>query len=278
MPTPVSPLLSAALWPEGAPGALGTADQDIPTLTAYLPDPDKATGAAMVILPGGGYWILAPHEAEPYAQWFADHGIAAFVLKYRLAAHGYHHPCMHQDATRAVRMVRSKAQEWKIDPTSVGIIGCSAGGHLASSVLTHYDLGNPQAADVIERQSSRPDLGILCYAVLSMTAPFIKEAGTLKNLLGENPSPDLCEYLSSEKQVTVDTPPCFIWNTWEDTVVKLEHSVSFAMALREKGVRCDLHIYEKGPHGIGLAGKYPGPYHPWTSDCLFWLKEKGFVR
>ena len=156
------------LWPDGAPGALGTNPKDIPTLTPYLPDPTNATGAAMVICPGGGYVQLAPHEGNDYALWLNQHGVTCFVLKYRLGSHGYHYPAEFQDVTRAVRWVRANAADWKIDPHRVGIMGSSAGGHLASTLLTHFDSGDANSADPIERQSSRPDIGILCYAVITM--------------------------------------------------------------------------------------------------------------
>ena len=162
---PLEPIL---LWPGGAPGALGDKDDDKPTLTAFLPAPEKATGAAIVICPGGGYGGLAPHEGQGYAEWLADNGIAGIVLKYRLGSHGYRHPAMLNDAARAVRLTRTKAVDWKIDPKRVGIMGSSAGGHLASTLLTHFDAGRPGDPDAIERESSRPDLGILCYAVITM--------------------------------------------------------------------------------------------------------------
>jgi acetyl esterase/lipase len=156
------------LWPDKAPGALGDSTNDIPTLTVYSPAEGHATGAAMVICPGGGYGGLAEHEGKGYGVWLAEHGVTGFVLKYRLGSHGYRHPRMLEDASRAVRTVRAQAAKWKIDPKRVGIMGSSAGGHLASTLLTHFDAGNPNATDEIERQSSRPDLGILCYAVITM--------------------------------------------------------------------------------------------------------------
>src|SRR5262245_35069279 len=156
------------LWPDGAPGALGTEDKDKPSLTPYLPDADKASGAAIVVCPGGGYGGLAPHEGPDYALYLREQGIAAFVLKYRLGSHNYRYPRMLEDAQRAVRLVRARAEEWKVDPKRVGIMGSSAGGHLASTAVTHFDAGKPDAADPIERQSCRPDLGILCYPVISM--------------------------------------------------------------------------------------------------------------
>ncbi len=264
------------LWPDGAPGALGHAEQDIPTLTPYLPAPDQATGAAMVICPGGGYGGLAPHEGNDYALWFNQHGVTGFVLKYRLGSHGYRHPVMLQDAARAVRLVRARAAQWHLDPKRVGIIGSSAGGHLASTLLTHFDAGNPQATDPIERESSRPDLGILCYAVITL-GPFTHQ-GSRNNLLGPNPAHELVWLLSNELQVTPQTPPCFLWHTADDPVVPVENSLQFAAALRKARVPFDLHIYEHGPHGLGLADKPPFLHpHPWTADCLFWLKAHGFL-
>jgi len=266
------------LWPAGAPGALGNATNDIPTLTAYLPDPTNATaGAAMVICPGGGYAHLAPHEGNDYALWLNQHGVTCFVLKYRLGSSGYHHPTMLNDAARAVRWVRAYADEYKIDPKRVGIMGSSAGGHLASTLLTHFDAGDTNATDMIERQSSRPDLGILCYAVISMGE--FAHKGSKENLLGKNPSPELVKLLSNELQVTTNTPPCFIWTTFEDTVVPMENSMLFAGALRKNHVPFDFHVYQKGGHGMGLADKPPfvNP-HPWANDCLFWLKAHKFVK
>ncbi|HZI32695.1 MAG TPA: alpha/beta hydrolase, partial [Candidatus Binatia bacterium] len=152
------------LWPDGAPGAHGTSSNDIPTITPYLPDPANATGAAMVICPGGGYAHLAAHEGHDYALWLNQHGVTCFVLKYRLGSSDYHYPAEFQDVTRAMRWTRAHADEYHIDPHRIGIMGSSAGGHLAATLLTHFDSGNSNATDVIERQSSRPDLGILCYA------------------------------------------------------------------------------------------------------------------
>lgn len=273
------PTNSLPLWPDGAPGALGTADKDIPTLTPYLPEPDKATGAAIVICPGGGYANLAAHEGAQYARFLNESGIAGFVLKYRLASGGYHHPAMLQDAARALRTVRARAGEWKLDPKRIGIMGSSAGGHLASTLLTHFDAGKPDATDPIERQSSRPDLGILCYAVITLGGPFAHE-GSKRNLLGDTPSPELVRELSSELQVTKETAPCFIWHTYEDRVVPVENSLQFAEALRRAGVPFDLHIYQKGPHGLGLGTREwnPEKRHPWTRDCVFWLRVQGFAR
>jgi acetyl esterase/lipase len=272
------PTNSFPLWSTGAPGALGTTDKDIPTLTPYLPASDHASGAAIVICPGGGYGALANHEGEHYARFLNESGIAGFVLKYRLGSSGYHHPSMLQDAARALRTVRARATEWNLDPKRVGIIGSSAGGHLASTLLTHFDTGQPDAADAIDRRSSRPDLGILCYAVITLGQ--YTHQGSKNNLLGKNPSPDLVRDLSNELQVSSNTPPCFIWHTWEDTAVPIENSLQFAEALRKAAVPFDLHIYQKGPHGLGLGTRDwdPAHRHPWTADCVFWLKTQGFAK
>ncbi|HMJ66633.1 MAG TPA: alpha/beta hydrolase [Candidatus Binatia bacterium] len=265
------------LWPDGAPGALGKEEKDIPTLLPFLADPAKASGAAVVVLPGGGYGGLAPHEGRDYALWLNQHGLTAFVVTYRLGSKGYRHPAMLQDAARAVRLVRAHADDWKIDRKRVAIMGSSAGGHLASTLLTHFDSGKQDAADPVERQSSRPDLGILCYPVISMGE--YTHQGSRNNLLGPNPDAELVKLLSNELQVTEDTPPCFIWHTWEDQAVKVENALLFASALRKAGVTFDLHIYQHGRHGIGLNDKPPfvNP-HPWANDLVFWLKAQGFAK
>ena len=277
-PTAAQTTNAFPLWPDGAPGALGQTDQDIPTLTVFQPDPAKATGAAIVICPGGGYGGLAAHEGKDYALWLNAQGIAGFVLKYRLGSAGYRHPAMLQDAARALRTVRARAGEWKLDPKRIGIMGSSAGGHLASTLLTHFDAGQPEAGDPIERVSSRPDLGILCYPVITMSGQ--GHQGSKNNLLGPDPSPELVKELSNELQVTKATPPCFIWHTYADGGVPVENSLMFAAALRKAGVPFDLHIYERGQHGIGL-GSVPyggGARHPWANACGFWLKEHGFAK
>lgn len=266
------------LWPEGAPGALGKEDKDIPTLTPYFANPALATGASVVICPGGGYGALAPHEGSHYALFLNELGISAFVLKYRLGSGGYKHPAMMNDVNRAIRIVRANAADWKLDPQRIGLMGSSAGGHLCSTGLTHYDAGNAAATDPVEKVSSRPDLGILCYPVISMGP--LTHGGSKKNLLGDNPDPKLVELLSNEKQVTKDTPPTFIFHTAEDKAVKVENALAFASALQASGVPFSLHVYPKGPHGIGLGGAQwdPANRHPWTTQLAFWLKEQGFAK
>ncbi|MGV3724125.1 MAG: alpha/beta hydrolase [Actinomycetota bacterium] len=266
------------LWPQGAPGALGKEDKDIPTLTPFFANPAIATGAAVVVLPGGGYGGLAPHEGRDYAMWLNELGISAFVLKYRLGSGGYRHPAMINDASRAIRMVRSKAAEWKLDARRVAIMGSSAGGHLASTALTHFDSGDPSSADPIDRLSSRPDAGILCYPVITLGEK--THQGSKRNLLGENPSPDLVKLLSNELQVTKETPPTFLIHTAEDTAVPVENSLLFADALAKNKVPFALHVYPKGPHGIGLGTRSwdPAARHPWVAQCALWLKELGFAK
>ncbi|MSR42943.1 MAG: alpha/beta hydrolase [Pedosphaera sp.] len=276
------PKESFPLWPKGTPGALGADPvKDIPTLTPFWPDPAKATGAAVVICPGGGYGGLAQHEGKDYALFLNHHGIAAFVLKYRLGSAGYRHPAMMNDVIHAIRTVRANAADWKIDPKRIGVMGSSAGGHLASTAVTHFDAGKPDAADPIERASSRPDLGILCYPVISMGA--VTHQGSKNNLLGKEPSAELVKLLSSELQVTKETPPCFVWHTWEDKGVKIENALSFVSALQANGVRFDFHVYEKGGHGLGLGLRDFTPektaqLHPWTSALAGWLKVQGFAK
>jgi acetyl esterase/lipase len=278
--SPPAPQTAMPLWPEGAPGALGKEPKDIPTLTPFYPPAETATGAGMIIYPGGGYGALAPHEGEGYAHWLNQQGITAFVLKYRLGSSGYRHPRMLEDAARAMRMVRFHAAEWKLDPKRLGIIGSSAGGHLASTLLTHFDAGQTEAADPIDRLSCRPDLGVLCYAVITMGDETHK--GSRDNLLGKNPSPELIKELSNELHVSKETPPCFLFHTYDDTAVPVENSLEFAAALRRAGVPFELHIYQHGAHGMGLGTRSlkadPAEMHPWARECQRWLKEQGFGK
>lgn len=266
------------LWEGDAPGSLGQTDNDIPTLTPYLPPADKASGTAIVICPGGGYGGLAPHEGEGYANYLAAHGVASFVLKYRLGSKGYRHPAMLNDVQRAIRTVRAGAEKWGVKV--VGVMGSSAGGHLASTALTHFDAGNT-GGDAVEKASSRPDFGILCYAVISMEDG-VTHAGSKNNLLGKEPDAKLVEFLSSEKQVTKDTPPCFLWTTWEDKAVPVENSLRFVNALQKAGVAYDFHVFQKGPHGIGLGNGRKGntveDAHPWGRDLIFWLRQNGWAK
>jgi acetyl esterase/lipase len=263
------------LWPKGAPGAVGTEERDKPSLTFYLPPADKANGTAVVVCPGGGYGGLATgHEGKDPAQWLNRHGIAAFVLRYRLGPR-YHHPAPMQDAQRAMRLVRSRAKEWNLDPKRIGIWGFSAGGHLASTVATHFDDGRSDADDPIDRVSCRPDFAILCYPVITMR-PRVTHGGSRRNLLGDKPDEALVMSLCNDEQVTEKTPPTFLFHTNEDKVVLPENSIRFYRALCQKKVPAELHIYEKGRHGVGL-GVGLGAVSAWPEQLAGWLKTRGLL-
>ena len=264
------------LWEGRAPGALGDEDADKPTLTIYLPTPSSATGTAVVVAPGGGYGHLASnHEGRQVANWLNALGITAFVLKYRLGPR-YHHPIELGDAQRALRLVRARAQEFGIRPDRVGMMGFSAGGHLASTAATHFDAGDPAAADPIDRMSCRPDFVVLGYPVISFTAPYTHQ-GSATNLLGENPDPKLREELSNELRVTPQTPPTFLFTTSADTVVPAENSIAFYLALHKAGVPAEMHIFEKGPHGVGLALSDPA-LGEWPTLLANWLRGRGLLN
>ena len=235
---------------------MGETDADKPSLTVFLPPPEKATGTAVMVCPGGGYGGLAMnHEGRQVAAWLNTHGVAAFVLKYRIAPR-YHHPAPLQDAQRALRTVRARAREWGLDPKRVGIWGFSAGGHLASTAGTHFDDGKADAEDAIERASCRPDFMILVYPVITLSPPYA-HMGSRTNLIGKDPDPKLVDELSNEKQVTDKTPPTFLIHTSADKAVPAENSVFFYLALRKAQVPAEMHVYEQGPHGFGLASRDP---------------------
>lgn len=262
----VLPLLAAekpiVVWPGDAPGALGSAAKDVPTLTPYLPA--KASGAAMLLIPGGSYSGIYEGQAEPFALWLNAQGITVFVLRYRLGSAGYRYPAQLQDAVEAMRQVRGGAAHWKIDPHRVGVMGFSAGGHVVSTLINRPTDGEIEgrAATV----SPRPDLAILCYPVISMiTKP---HATSRKMLIGDLPSEELVRKTSSELQVKAGLPPCFLWHTTEDKLVPVEHAQLYAAALHKHGVPHELHLYQHGDHGTGLIGTQ----HPWFGDLLFWLK------
>lgn len=268
---------TVALWAGDAPGAQGSEDRDRPTITIYLPyGRQAAAGAGVVVCPGGSYTGLAMnHEGRQVANFLNSHGVAAFVLKYRLGPR-YHHPVELGDAQRAIRLVRSRAQEFNLDPDRVGIMGFSAGGHLASTAGTHFDAGDAGAADAVDRQSSRPDFLILGYPVISFTTPYTHK-GSLRNLLGDNADPKLVESLSNELQVTAQTPPTFLFHTNADTGVPPENSVLFYLALRKAKVPAEMHIFEKGPHGVGLGNTDPA-LSEWPILLAKWLRTRGLVK
>lgn len=275
-PLPIKDGQVLPLWSGAAPGALGSEDADTPTLTVFLPRTVREGTPAVVVCPGGGYQNLASnHEGRQVANFLNSLGIAAFVLKYRLGPK-YHHPVELGDAQRALRTLRSHAAEWRLDPARVGIMGFSAGGHLAMSASTWTDPGNPQAADPVDRVSSRPDFAVLGYPVISMTESYMHR-GSQRNLLGDNPDPDLARRLSGENAVTRDTPPTFIFQTNEDTTVPAENSIYYFLALRKAGVPAEMHIFEKGAHGVGLANDIPA-LSPWSSLLATWLRGRGVIK
>jgi acetyl esterase/lipase len=335
------------LWSEGAPDAGEDEPADGPSLTPHFPDPGAATGAAMIVCPGGGYEHLAEHEGAPVAEWLASLGIAAFVLRYRTAPL-YRHPAPLLDAQRAIKTIRFRAAAMSLDSHRVGILGFSAGGHLASSAATLFDPGDPDANDPIERWGSRPDAVVLIYPVISMLEhcnegcrdnllgplpeapeeePHEEEGGNgdaeteaLLKSVDETPGEDTLiasirrlrretvsererakdrqetrkkekreskdkpddlrkealDSLSTHKQVTSETPATFIVHAATDPVVSCENSLLFARALREAGVPCELHLYEEGPHGFGLAVNHPA-LRTWTGLCARWLQLRGFA-
>lgn len=266
---------SFPLWPEGAPQATGPGAAHIPTLTIYLPPAERATGAAIVVCPGGGYSGLAlDHEGEQVAQWLISEGIAAFVLQYRHAPL-YKHPVPLMDAQRAVRTVRARGSEWRVASDRIGILGFSAGGHLAATASTQFAAGEPNASDPIERVSSRPDFMVLVYPVISMIAPY-SHAGSRTNLLGPNPDRALMEKLSAELQASKDTPPAFLVHTYGDTGVPAENSVYFYLAMRKAGAPAEMHLFERGEHGFGLAQNDP-VLSAWPKLCIAWLRDRGWL-
>jgi acetyl esterase/lipase len=261
------------LWPGGAPLAQGAGDEDRPTLAVYLPE--RPVGTGVVVCPGGGYRNLAiDHEGEQIARWWNSQGVAAFVLKYRLGPK-YRHPVQLGDVQRAIRTVRAGAWRWGVRPDRIGVMGFSAGGHLASTAATHFDAGDAAAADPIARASSRPDFAVLCYPVVSMTSEFTHQ-GSKTNLLGERPDAALAEALSSEKRVTAQTPPTFLFHTHEDTVVPVENSIHFYLALRRAGVPAEMHIFERGRHGVGLAWS-DRVLSEWPGLLANWLYSRGLL-
>lgn len=255
------------LWPGGAPGALGTAAKDIPTLTPYVPE--KASGAAMLLIPGGSYSGIYEGQAEPFARWLNEQGITVFVLRYRLGSAGYRYPAQLQDAVESMRQIRGNADKWKIDAKRIGVMGFSAGGHLVSTLIDR-----PEDGEIEDRKSTvspRPDLAILCYPVISMiTKP---HATSRKMLIGDKPSDELVRKTSSELQVHAGLPPCFLWHTCEDKLVPVEHAQLYAAALHQNGIPHELHLYQHGDHGTGLIGTQ----HPWFADLLFWLKAQKWI-
>ena len=263
------------LWPEGAPGALGDADDDQPSLTVFLPVKPNATKTGVVVAPGGSYTHLATEkEGYAFARWLNEGGVAAFVLKYRLGPK-YHYPVELEDAQRAMRMVRAHAGEYGIAADHVGMWGSSAGGHLAATAGTKFDAGKADASDVVEQQGSRPDFLILSYPVITFHEPDLHR-GSLKYLLGDTPDPNLVDSLSAETQVTKDTPPTFLFATTDDKTVPVVNSVMFYSALVKAGVPVEMHLFQHGSHGAGLAPENP-QLRVWPDLLAKWMRERGYM-
>ncbi len=258
------------LWEGTPPGYNPGYGQPVPTLTPYLVQTRQPAGL-VVVLPGGGYELKAPHEAEPIARWLNRVGFSAAVVDYRVRP--YRHPYPLMDAQRAIQLVRSRAVRWGVDAEHIAILGFSAGGHLASTAGTHLETLAEMPQDQISRFSSRPDAMILCYPVISFSA--FRHTGTMENLLGLNPPEELVRSLSNETQVTRQTPPAFLWHTANDEAVPVENSLIFASALSASSVPFELHVFPDGAHGLGLAGDHPS-VGQWTGLCERWLVSQGF--
>jgi acetyl esterase/lipase len=272
--------VAVPLWGESIPGPKSSEKENIPTLTAYLPPEGKANGTAVVVCPGGGYSVRAVgHEGKDIAEWLTARGVAAFVLKYRTAGESKIKPPLQPgpmlDVQRALRTVRSKANELKLDPKRIGVWGFSAGGHLASTAATHFDDGKPDATDPIERFGCRPDFAILAYPVITMGPG--THGGSKNNLLGPNPDPKLVEFYSNEKQVTEKTPPTFLFHTVDDKAVPVENSRLFKAACEKHKVPVELVEYEKGAHGVGLGLKSNLPLTEWPGKLETWMKGRGLL-
>ncbi len=230
-----------------------------PSIECWIPT-RGASGAGLLIFPGGGYGNLAEHEGRGYAEYFSAQGIACFVVNYRLGTQGFRHPAMLEDALAALYAVRSRAAEFAIDPHKIGVMGSSAGGHLAAHVLVAW-------SEYESEVSLRPDFGVLCYPVICSRPPHA-HTGSMRNLAGEDIDAALLDALSCEKRVSAQTPPCFIWHTGDDAAVPVENSMLFATALRAQQVPFELHVYAQGRHGLGLEAPFA-----WGADCLRWMGE-----
>lgn len=290
-----APAETVPLWPEGAPGAienseyteeLNKGDENWPMqrlarikdprIDVYLPSPETATGGAVVICPGGGYGIVAhEHEGVDVAKWFNARGIVAFVLKYRLpSAKIMEDPSIGplQDVQAAIRLVRRRAEDWKVDSQRIAVMGFSAGGHLAGSAATLYD---EDVYPVLDAISARPDLAILVYPVASMQAE-ITHGGSVKNLLGAEPSQAQRDRFSAELQVDAHTPPTFLLHSADDGTVPVENSLRMATALKAHGVSFELHVFPHGGHGYGLAPGRTDGLERWPDLLATWLKGQGW--
>jgi acetyl esterase/lipase len=274
------------LWPEGVPGAIANAAPEqflpegrvagvqVPTLTAFPAPAARATRTAVIVCPGGGYRRLAfDHEGKAVAAWLNSLGVSAFVLKYRLQEYG--HPAPLRDVLRAVRLLRSAAAAWGIDPQRIGVLGFSAGGHLASSAGTMFDAPEGRTGSELDVVSARPDFLVLVYPVITLSGPSA-HVGSRESLAGKSPAPELIEALSTHLRVTDRTPPTFLVHGGTDTAVPADNSVLFYSALRRAGVPAEMHLYQEGPHGIGLEPGF-GPMSSWPDRCAEWLKGRGLL-
>ncbi|MEI6515139.1 MAG: alpha/beta hydrolase [bacterium] len=263
------------LWKEGAPGAKGSEPKDIPTLDFY--PAENGNGVAVVICPGGGYGGLASgHEGKQIAAWLNENKVMGIVLEYRHSGRGYRNPAPMQDVQRAIQTVRARAAEFGIASNKIGVLGFSAGGHLAGTAATKFTAGDSNATDPIAKLSSRPDFAILCYAVLSFGQKGVTHFGSQHNLLGADASEELIKSFSIPEQVTRDTPPTFLWHTDEDTGVPPENSINYYNACRKYKVPAELHIFAKGHHGVGLGLSIEGTKN-WSTNCISWLKAMKFI-
>lgn len=263
------------LWPDGAPAAKGNAETDQPRMVWYPAPADNAAGTCVIVCPGGGYAGLAwEKEGTKFAEFFNSFGVSAFVLQYRVAP--YKHPVPMHDGQRAIRLARAQANERGYAPDRIGIMGFSAGGHLVTTLATHFDAGDAASDDPIDRESCRPDFLIAAYPVITLTDPFTHQ-GSRWNLLGKTPDPALVELLSNEKQVTPETPPTFLFHTANDAAVPSENSTQFYNALRAAGVPAELHIFEDGAHGVGLAQDDP-ELKVWPSLLEAWMRSRGLAK
>ena len=270
--------IKVKLWPEGAPLARGNEDKDQPFVYVWPAAKEKANGAAFVVCPGGGYGgLAADHEGVQVAKWFNGIGVSAFVLHYRLGSNGYHFPTQLIDVQRAIRHVRANAKQYGIDPERIGIMGFSAGGHLTSMAATMFD-EKPAGMtnDAVDQVSARPTVAAPTYPVISMSEGY-GHKGSRKNLLGPNDNDELAKHTSTELRVTANTPPIFIFHTDDDIVVPAENPVAFYLACRKHKVPAELHIYQPGPHGVGLYLGDP-VLGTWSRHLTDWLRNQGFLK
>jgi acetyl esterase/lipase len=264
------------LWSEPAPLSRGDTPDDTPSLTPFLPEHPRRPGPALIIFPGGGYAEHAfDDEGIRLAERFQKRGVATFLLRYRLATDGYHHPAQLLDAQRAIRFVRHRLAEWSVDPARICVMGFSAGGHLASMTITHFDAGDPRAVDPVDRHPCRPDGAILVYPIISLIGT-LASSGSSSNLLGMDPDPALAAQISSEIQVTPQTPPTLLVHGEDDATVSIEHSRVMFAALQQAGVSSEFHAYANGKHGFGCFAHDPQP-PGWLERVDDWLRKQALV-